>query len=245
VALDTGKIAGAEALVRWKKNDGTLLPPMDFIPLLEKTDEITHLDFYVYESVCRYLHERLNKKLVTVPISVNVSRRHLKNHLFIEQIKSLTSQYEIPPALLEFELTETLFLENSDEAILLQKNLHQAGFTLSLDDFGSGFSSLNLLKKMTLDVIKIDRSFLEGNVINSVDKTIIRCIIHMAKLLNITVLCEGAETLEQVQYLRKARCSMVQGFYFSKPLSIEKMNDLLDSGKIYSIPYALKNPVPH
>jgi len=238
VALETGKITGAEALVRWKRNDGSHLPPSDFIPLMEKTGDITRLDFFVYESVCKYLQERLRKGLRTIPISVNVSRRHLKNPLFVQTVEALILQYDIPPELLEFELTETLFLDNPEEALFLQENLHKAGFTLSLDDFGSGYSSLNLLKKMTLDIIKIDKSFLEGESINSVDKVIIDSIIHMAKLLKITVLCEGAETLEQVQYLRKAHCEIVQGFYFSKPISIEAMNLLLDTDKIFVIPNA-------
>ncbi|MFA6342906.1 MAG: EAL domain-containing protein, partial [Fibrobacteraceae bacterium] len=181
---------------------------------------------------------RLRKGLRTIPISVNVSRRHLKNPLFVQTVEALVLQYDIPRELLEFELTETLFLDNPGEAIFLQQNLHNANFTLSLDDFGSGYSSLNLLKKMTLDIIKIDKSFLEGESINSVDKVIIDSIIHMAKLLKITVLCEGAETLEQVQYLRKAHCEIVQGFYFSKPISIEAMNLLLDTDKIFVIPNA-------
>lgn len=243
VALDTGKITGAEALVRWRRNDGSLLPPSDFIPLMEKNGDITRLDFFVYEHVCKYIHERLKKKLLTIPISVNVSRRHLKNSSFVQEVEALTLQYDIPPELLEFELTETLFLDNPGEALFLQESLHKAGFTLSLDDFGSGFSSLNLLKKMTLDVIKIDKSFLEGESINCVDKVIIHSIIRMAKLLKITVLCEGAETLEQVQYLRKARCAIVQGFYFSKPISIEEMNTLLDTNKIFVIPDATEERV--
>lgn len=238
VALETGKITGAEALVRWKRSDESQLPPSDFIPLMEKTGDITRLDFFVYESVCKYLQERLRKGLRAIPISVNVSRRHFKNLSFVQEVQALTLQYDIPPELLEFELTETLFLDNPEEALFLQENLHKAGFTLSLDDFGSGYSSLNLLKKMTLDVIKIDKSFLEGESINSVDKVIIDSIIHMAKLLKITVLCEGAETLEQVQYLRKAHCKIVQGFYFSKPISVEAMNLLLDTDKIFVIPNA-------
>lgn len=159
IALDEERPAGAEALVRWKRFDGTMMPPGEFIPLFEKNGFIVQLDFYVYEEVCRKIRWWLDNGMKTVPISVNVSRVHLNDEKFIYKLKELVDYYEVPPELLELELTESMFLDNTKAALGTMKELREMGFSVSIDDFGAGYSSLSLLKDMATDVIKLDKEF--------------------------------------------------------------------------------------
>lgn len=218
IALETSQLVGGEALVRWKRADGTMIPPNDFIPCLEKNGFITALDFYVYEEVCRFIKGRIDNDQPIVPISVNVSMLHLKEEGFIERIQSLVSSYEIPPNLLEFELTESVFLENQKEALNVMQKMKDMGFTVSIDDFGSGFSSLNLLKSLPVDILKIDKEFFANHKLLNNDQIIISSIINMASRLNISVICEGVETEDQVDFLKENNCDMVQGYFYSKPV---------------------------
>lgn len=218
VALENSRLVGGEALVRWKKPDGTMIPPNDFIPCLEKNGFITALDFYVYEEVCRFIKSRVDKNLPVVPISVNVSMLHLKEEGFLDRINSLVKNYGIPAQLLEFELTEGVFLENEKEALKIMEKMKEMGFLVSIDDFGSGFSSLNLLKNMPVDILKIDKEFFAHDTLLNNDQIIISSIINMANRLNISVICEGVETVDQIHFLKETCCDMVQGYFFSKPV---------------------------
>lgn len=225
VALETSQLVGGEALVRWKKPDGTMIPPSDFIPCLEKNGFITALDFYVYEEVCRFIKSRVENDLPVVPISVNVSMLHLKEAGFLDRIKSLVESYRIPTRLLEFELTESVFLENEKEALEIMEKMKKMGFLVSIDDFGSGFSSLNLLKNMPVDILKIDKEFFAHDKLQNNDQIIISSIINMASRLNITVICEGVETVDQIHFLKETCCDMVQGYFFSQPVDEDKFSD--------------------
>lgn len=218
VALENSHLVGGEALVRWKKPDGTMIPPNDFIPCLEKNGFITALDFYVYEEVCRFIKSRVDKNLPIVPISVNVSMLHLKEEGFLDRINSLVKSYAIPANLLEFELTEGVFLENEKEALKIMEKMKEMGFLVSIDDFGSGFSSLNLLKNMPVDILKIDKEFFAHDTLQNNDQIIISSIINMANRLHISVICEGVETVDQVHFLKETCCDMVQGYFYSKPV---------------------------
>lgn len=226
ISLHTNKIVGAEALVRWKK-DGRIIPPNDFIPYLEKNGMIVNIDFYVYEEVCQFIRRHLDYNRTLVPISLNVSRVHLRNPQFLTNIRALIERNNIPPELIEFELTESVFLENKNAAVSAMTEMKELGFTVSIDDFGSGFSSLNLLKNLPVDILKIDKEFFSNDTFQNNDKIIISSIINMAGKMKISVICEGVETSEQVDFLKENNCDMVQGFYFEKPLPENEFDNFL------------------
>ena len=231
VSLKDNIIRGAEALVRWKKPDGSIIYPDDFIPVFERNKSVTLLDFYVYEEVCRYLKDRIDKGLKTVAISVNVSRVHLYSiDEFITKIKGLLMKYNIPPDYLEFELTETSFTDKVDDSINLMSRLRKLGVKVSLDDFGSGYSSLNVLTKLPLDILKIDREFLRDLDSDSEEKIVIPSVIDMANKLKLEVVCEGVETIEHVKFLRSIGCEYAQGYYYSKPIPQSDFDELVEKG---------------
>ncbi len=232
INLKTKKMVGAEALVRWKDKDGNEHYPKDFIPIFEDNGFITKLDFYVYAKVCEYIKNRLDHKLKLVPISVNVSRIHLSQANFARKVTRLVSQYQIPPKYLEFELTESVFLQHSDEARLTMKQLKEEGFIVSMDDFGSGYSSLNLLTSVDFDILKLDKEFLAEAKISEKDEVVIQSIIKMAKLMNMLTLCEGVENQEQADVLLRLKCDLVQGYHFGKPMPMHLFNELLNKNEI-------------
>jgi EAL domain-containing protein (putative c-di-GMP-specific phosphodiesterase class I) len=227
INLKTKKIVGAEALVRWRDRDGNEFYPNDFIPIFEDNGFVTKLDFFVYAKVCEYIKERLDQKLRVVPISVNVSRVHLSQANFARKINRLVSQYQVPPKYLEFELTESVFLQHSNEARSTMKKLKEEGYIVSMDDFGSGYSSLNLLTTVDFDILKLDKDFLAEAKISEKDEVVIQSIIKMAKLMNMLTLCECVETQEQAEALLRLKCDMVQGYYFGKPMPIRMFNELM------------------
>lgn len=227
IGLSDNKIVGAEALVRWQKEDKSLILPNDFIPLFEKNGFIVYLDFYVYEQVCKKIRSWLDNGLRIVPISINVSRIHLNDEGFVEEIRKLVDRYNIPYYLLELELTESIFLNNTEVAISTMKNLRELGFVVSMDDFGAGYSSLNLLKQMSTDVIKLDKEFFGKGEMQKEEQIILSSIISMAKQLNMKVLSEGVETQKQSDFLKSVCCDMAQGFLYSKPISLLEFEKLI------------------
>jgi len=229
VSLKTGQIDGAEALIRWKKQDGRMIYPNDFIPVFEKNKSITLLDYYVYDEICKYLRNRIDSGKRVVRVSVNVSRVHLFSiDELVSYIKSLINKYKLPPELLEFELTETVFTDKVDDTIQLMSKLRELGVLISMDDFGSGYSSLNVLTKLPLDVLKLDKEFLDDFDNDPDEKIIIPSVIDMAKKLNLSVVCEGVETGEQVEFLTEVGCDYAQGYYYSKPIPQEQFDELLE-----------------
>lgn len=218
IETTTLKVIGAEALVRWQKPDGKFVYPDEFIPLIERSGQIVEVDYFVYREVFKFIAQRLKDNKEVVPISVNVSRVHLNKMGILEYVKSLFEEYKIPAELVEFELTESIYIDNTEKALQLVEGLHAMGTKVSMDDFGSGYSSLNLLSKLPIDVIKLDKVFLKEHNLKENDKIIISCVIEMARRLRITSLCEGVETLEQSDYLAQIGCQIQQGYYFSKPI---------------------------
>ena len=188
------------------------------------------MDFYVYDEVCKYIRKRMDMGKKVVRISVNVSRVHLMSiDELVNYIKSLLTKYKIPPQYLEFELTETVFSDMMDDTIVLMKKLREElGVMVSMDDFGSGYSSLNVLTKLPLDVLKLDKDFLKDFENDPDEKIIIPSVIDMAKKLNLSVVCEGVETKEQVAFLQDVGCDYAQGYFYSKPIPIEQFNELLE-----------------
>ena len=228
IDTDTLSLIGAEALVRWQKAGGAFVYPDEFIPLIERSGQIVEVDYYVYRQVFSFLADRLKEGKRVVPISVNVSRVHLNRMHILEYVKELLEEFQVPCSLVEFELTESIYLEDTERALELIKGLHKMGFKISMDDFGSGYSSLNLLSKLPIDIIKLDRVFLKEGEMQENDRIIISCVVDMAKRLKITSLCEGVETQEQCDYLKEVGCQMQQGFYFSRPIPQEIFEKLLE-----------------
>lgn len=209
---------GAEALVRWQRPNGTLIPPDEFVPVFEKNGFITKLDYYVWEKVCQFIRAELDEGREPAPISVNVSRVNLYNPQFLETLINLVEKYKIPPKYLHLELTESVFSEDARTIQSAIKYLHKAGFTILMDDFGSGYSSLNVLKDLDLDVLKIDMKFFsKGNTAEKGAK-IIEAVIKMAESLDMTVIAEGVEEKDQVELLTNLGCDYIQGYYFARPM---------------------------
>ena len=216
--LDHCRPSGAEALVRWKKADGTIVSPGDFIPVFESNGFIIRLDYYVWDQVCRFIKNNLAHRGDSEVISVNVSRVNLYNPNFLESLVNLVEKYKIPPKYLNLELTESAF---SDDARMIQNAvdyLHKAGFTILMDDFGSGYSSLNVLKDIDIDVLKIDMRFLSKGSSEERGEKILEAVIKMAKSLDMLVIAEGVEEEKQVKMLKRLGCDYIQGYYFAKPM---------------------------
>lgn len=217
--LEKDQIYGAEALVRWIKADGTMIYPNEFIPIFEKNGFIEKLDFYMLEKVCSMLHNLAQADLPVFPISVNQSRRLMDNPKYVENVARVISKYKVPDNMIELEMTETVFFGEPEKMISIITKLKNQKVLLSMDDFGSGYSCLNLLKDAPFDVLKIDREFLSESITSETSVWILQKIIEMAMGLGITVVCEGVETKEQIDLLKKLGCNYVQGYYFSKPIS--------------------------
>lgn len=219
---------GAEALVRWQRPDGTLIPPGEFIPIFEKNGFIINLDYYVWKKVCQFIKKELDEGREPAPISVNVSRVNLFNPKFLESLINLVEEYRVPPKYLNLELTESVF---SDNAALMQNAvdyLHKAGFTIMMDDFGSGYSSLNVLKDVNLDVLKIDMRFLSKGENDGRGTKILEAVIRMAESLKMPVIAEGVEEKQQVDLLARLGCNYIQGYYFAKPMPLAQYKELLN-----------------
>ena len=221
VYLNDNTLGGAEALVRWQHPKRGIISPADFIPVLEKNGKICTLDLYVFEGVCA-LQERWyqeGKKLF--PISVNLSRQHFKNLNFLKRFSEVAGRYQIPPDMLEFELTESIFVDDQQLSLVKYgiQEMHNKGFLCSLDDFGSGFSSLGMLKAFDVDTLKLDRRFFD-DMSSGKNQKIIACLTELADKLQVKTVAEGIETPDQLEYLRAVHCDMVQGYVFSRPLSI-------------------------
>ncbi len=220
VDIATSRIVGSEGLVRWERPGEGLLPPYKFIPLFERNGFIIHLDEYIWEQACILLRSWLDRGLEPCPISVNMSRMHIHDPKLREKLVEMVRRYDLPPGLLEFELTESAFLENEEELFEAMRTLRRYGFRFSMDDFGSGYSSLNMLKSVVVDCIKIDRGFLNEEGTTERGRTVIRFSIALAQEMDIPVIAEGVETEEQAAFLLEAGCSRAQGYFYSRPLPV-------------------------
>lgn len=230
VDLKTDEIAGAEALIRWKRPDGTIFYPDMFISLFEQNGFITKLDYYVLEQVLIWCQNILKKGKKVVPISVNFSRRHQEDAHFVDKILALLEMYHIDSKYIEVEITESVFMENLNKLKTNLEKLKEKGIDISIDDFGSGYSSLNVLASVSVDVIKLDKEFLKQmNGASSVE--FLKYLIAMVKHLNFKVIAEGVETKEQVELLKESDCDMAQGYYYAKPMPIEEFERFMTEFK--------------
>ena len=220
--LGRNEVCGGEALVRWVKENHTIINPNVFIPVFEKNGFVEQLDFYMLEAVCKRIRKLLDEGRKVYPISVNQSRFLLHNPEYINNVERIMRRYNIPKGCIELELTETVFISERDKMIHILEELKNREIMISMDDFGSGFSSLNMLKDVPFDVLKIDREFFSEAVTSKSSTWILEKIVEMAEGLGIMVLCEGVETKEHVDILRSIGCRYAQGFYFSMPMDIEE-----------------------
>lgn len=216
----TGKIVSAESLVRWNDPIHQVVSPGEFIELFERNKFIINLDNYIWEQVCKLLRKWIDSGKDPIPVSVNVSPVHFTNGDLVTEITEIVDRYRIPATLIELEITESTFLEDKEGVIAIINQLHQLGYKIAMDDFGSGYSSLNLLNILPIDVLKIDKEFLRSTVDSQKGKIVMRNVINMAKELGMTVITEGVETKEEVDFLFETECDKIQGYYYSKPLSI-------------------------
>lgn len=224
----TRAIVGMEALVRWNHPTRGCVPPAEFMPLLERTGLVTRLDQYIWESVCQTLQKWQESGSNLVPVSVNVSVQDILN-LDVPQIfADLVEKYKLEPKLLLAEITETMVAEDTQMVESAIQGLHRKGFSVMMDDFGSGYSSLNMLKDTNVDAIKLDMKLIDMNQENrSKGVQIVESVVDMAHRLNLPIIAEGVETPEQVSMLQAADCLYSQGYYFFKPMPVENAEKLL------------------
>lgn len=222
VSLETGKIIGGEALVRWIAKDGSMVYPNQFIPVFEKNGFITKVDFCVYEQILDYLKEAIGVGEEVVPISINFSRKHLEEQDFIERMGTYMHQYAVPASLIEAEITESVFVMELDQLKERVEEVHKLGMSIAIDDFGSGYSSLNVLAQIPADVIKLDRKFFEYDNSKTRQKQFIKYLIRMMKHMGVMTVMEGVETKEQLDFMNKCGCDVVQGYYYAKPMPLEE-----------------------
>ena len=233
VCLQDNTLCGCEALVRWERN-GLIVPPMDFIPALEKEGTICELDLYVFETVCKDIRRWLDYGIKPVRVSVNFSKLHFKDENFANNILDIIHRQGIPATYIEIELTEASGFENFDNFDRFSKIMRDNGIEVSIDDFGTGYSSLNILKRLNVDIIKLDKSFIDTiQNKDEQDEAFIKNIVNMINELGMRVVAEGVETDTQVTFLKKIACTAVQGYYFDRPMPRDRFEERLIEKRVY------------
>lgn len=219
-----GSLWGAEALVRWISPKYGFIMPGDFIPQLEKTDLVCKIDYYIFEEVCKLKRKWKNENLhyAELAISINMSRRHFDDPDFVDTIVNIARKYDIPFYELDLEITENIFLENMEHICDVVKSFHELGFQISIDDFGSGYSSLGMLKDVDADCLKLDKTFVDMTGSTQKANAIIRNVISMGLDLHMKVISEGVETESQKNLITTFGCEIIQGYYYSKPLPVDE-----------------------
>lgn len=223
-SITQNKIIGAEALIRWRHPEHGMIYPNQFIPVIEENGFIKKVDYFIWQEACRFLKECQEVGITSCPISVNMSRIHLQDNECIEVLSDLIKESKIERSLLELEITET-----ADDSQVSRKvlELKQEGFKLLMDDFGSGYSSLNILLETPFDVIKLDKRFMDNMMLSEKGKLILEQVVMMANKLDLGIIAEGVETKEQVDLLKNIGCDQVQGYYYAKPMPEKEFFELL------------------
>lgn len=221
VAIESGLVIGAEALVRMLDDDGKIVPPMSFIPILERTGMIIQLDFCVLDQVCALIRKWMDNGIIPIRISVNLSRFDFQEDGSWEQMLKKIKDFDISREYLEFEVTETIFYDDVEFIINKLRQLRAKGHKVSMDDFGSGYSSLNTVGLMPIDIIKFDRGFVQNSINNQKGLEIMSGLVDIFNKINLEVICEGVETEEEEKTIQQCGCDYVQGYYHDKPLPIE------------------------
>ncbi|PTT53892.1 putative bifunctional diguanylate cyclase/phosphodiesterase, partial [Aeromonas sp. HMWF014] len=227
--VDNGSLSGIEALLRWQRSDGTMVPPGDFIPIAEETSLIQDIGYWVMKTACAQYSFWLNRGFAIPHLSVNVSARQFHTAGFVQQVEYILRDTGVPPSRLLLEVTESVVLENRLESIARMRQLKELGLLLSIDDFGTGYSSLAYLRDLPADEVKLDRSFIQTLVHSEQDKAIVKAILDLAKVFRFTVTAEGVEDEAQLAILKALGCQHYQGFLTSKPLTVRALESLLGS----------------
>lgn len=214
----TNKMVSAEALSRWIKDDGTMVMPGSFIPQLEQTGDICDLDWYIVKEVCILLSSQKKQGILHVPIAVNFSRKHILDDGFIEKLCKIVDAYSIEHNLIVVEIMETAFVDNMELMETFVNGIRKSGFKVAIDDFGSGLSSLRMVKDIAVDILKIDKSLLSRNCEDEKERIVLESILDFAHRLKLVTVAEGVETREQLGFLRTCDCKVIQGFLFAKPM---------------------------
>lgn len=214
----TDTICGSEALVRWNRPGIGLVSPGVFIPIFEENGFVENVDYYVLEKVCHTLRLLIDSGKKVYPVSVNFSRIHFKNNTIVKMLESITKKYNIDPSLIEVEITESALSEGDNLAPTLLNSIKALGFKLSMDDFGCGLSSLNSLRKFPFDILKLDKEFFNKEGISEKEQIVVQNVVTLAKQLNMSIIAEGIETNEQLEFLRSIECPVVQGYVYSPPI---------------------------
>lgn len=235
---DSGAMSGAEALVRWEHPERGMIMPGVFIPLFERNGFVTRLDEYVWRRTCAYMREWIDKGLKPVPLSVNISRQDIYNPDLCDTLVGLTREYGLDRSMLRLEITETAYVNNPEQLIKVVGQLRDNGFYVEMDDFGSGYSSLNILKDVPVDMLKLDMRFLDPkDKATERSGSILSAVVRMTNMLGLAVLAEGVETREQADFLKSVSCIYMQGYFFAKPMPPEAFEKLLgDDGRISEAP---------
>lgn len=227
-AIKEQRFTGAEALIRWEDKTRGLISPAEFIPLFESNGFIVQIDHFVFDEVCKLIRSWLDEGKAAVRISVNMSRMHFHNKDFMKHYVDTAERLRIPKEYLEIELTETMVFNNPAVFKTVVQEIHKAGFTCSLDDFGSGYSTLSTLKDLDVDAIKLDKAFFTSPQMNDEKENIVvESVLDLSKALHMETIAEGVETEGQKAFLCKTACDMIQGYVFSKPLPIHDFNKLV------------------
>ncbi|MBS7009364.1 EAL domain-containing protein [Anaerostipes sp.] len=230
-----GSLAGAEALVRWDHPEWGLQSPANFIPLFENNGFITKMDQYVWEKTCEKLREWKDKGYPAIPVSVNVSRADIYNADLPDILQRILQKYKLDPSWLHLEITESAYTETPSQIIEVVSRLRELGFVIEMDDFGSGYSSLNMLNNMPIDILKLDMKFIQSETAKPVSQGILKFIINLARWMHLSVVAEGVETKDQLERLREIGCDYVQGYYFAKPMPCTEFEKLLSKGAANSL----------
>ena len=234
VNTKTNEVVGAEALTRWNYNFQELIFPNIFIPLFESNGFITELDYQVFENVCKFQRQVLDEGKSPIKISVNVSRYQQDFDEYLERINNIRIKYNISPSLIEIEITEGMFVSNSDEISAFMDKLHGEGYTISMDDFGAGYSNLSSLANLNFDLIKLDKNFC-SNQENEKETIILSMIMKLTKKLKLQVLCEGVETQDYADYLKSIGCDIVQGYLYDKPIPATQFKEkYIDNAPVHT-----------
>ena len=225
-SLDKEELIGGEALIRWQHPEKGFMPPDEFIPLFEKNGFITSIDLYVFETTCRLVSKWQKLGYRIVPISVNISRVDIYNNDLPSILNKIVQKYDVDRKYIHLEITETAYTDNPRQLIDAVRTFKDNGFVLEMDDFGSGYSSLNMLSDVPVDMLKLDMKFLQSD--SDKNKDILNFIVGLAEKLNLSVIAEGIETKVELNFLRKIGCKYGQGYYFSKPLPIEEFEKIIE-----------------
>jgi EAL domain-containing protein (putative c-di-GMP-specific phosphodiesterase class I) len=227
VDIESQTMVGMEALLRWRHPERGLIPPLEFIKIAEQSSLINQIGDWVLEEVCKQMRAWLDKKLKIPRVSINISARHLRSDALSKTLIDTAAKYKISPSMICIEITEHALLEEVETVKNNMRLIKEAGFAISLDDFGMGHSSLLYLKRWSVDELKIDRSFVEGLVTNDDDRVIVKAISALSDALNLNLMAEGVETQLQADILLDSGCKNVQGYFYSTPIESKELQKML------------------